>query len=377
MAATLRSGRPWVYRDHVPRSFSAPSGSWVRVQAGDAHAWALWSAESAIALRVFSQREQPSAEWVRQQVRAAVALRKLAVPADTNAFRLLFGEGDGLPGVTADVYASHLVIASYAVGLDEVVRWVADAILEELSLESVVHRRHDQAAAEDEMLRGRSLPEDVVVEENGVRFYVNLARGQKTGLYLDQRDNRAFVAQYAAGRSVLNLFSYTGAFSVYAAHAGARRVTTVDVSAGVVEAAQENFRLNGLDPGAHEFIVADAFDWVDSARQANSEFELVVCDPPSLARRKEQRAQAQKAYRKLNTAAFRLVRLEGFLATASCTAQVDPTSFSRSVAEAAARARRRFQILRDAGHAADHPLMAHHPEGRYLKFLMGRVLKTA
>ncbi len=261
MDHALRAGHPWIYRDHIPRGFSAASGSWLRLRAGDSQAWGLWSSESAIALRLFSTRDRPSAAWVLTRVQDALALRRLGLSEDTTAYRLLFGEGDGVPGVTVDMYGKHAVIASYADGLDEVVRWVEVALAELLAPASVTHKRHDQARGEDELLRGKSPPRDLVVLENGIRFRVNLEQAQKTGLFLDHRDNRAVVARFASGRSILNLFSYTGAFSVYAARAGARRVTTVDVVPGVVEAARENFRLNGLDPDAHEFVVADAFEW--------------------------------------------------------------------------------------------------------------------
>ncbi len=376
MEHALRAGHPWIYRDHIPRGFAAASGSWLRVRAGESLAWGLWSSESAIALRIFSTRNRPNAAWVRARLQDALSLRRLALSEDTTAFRLLFGEGDGVPGVTVDIYGKHAVIASYADGLDEVVRWVELGIADLLAPVSVAHKRHDQARGEDELLRGKSLPRDLVVLENGIRFRVNLEQAQKTGLFLDHRDNRSVVARFAGGRNVLNLFSYTGAFSVYAARSGARHVTTVDVAPGVVEAARENFRLNGLDPDTHKFVVADAFEWTKSARQDGCRWDLIVCDPPSFARRRQHRSQALKAYRKLNSSVLRLTELGGFLATASCTAQVEPAAFQRVVAEAALRARRRFQIFGDAGHACDHPLLAQHPEGRYLKFLFGRVLKT-
>lgn len=347
----------------------------MRIQAGDCRAWALWSPDSPIALRVYSTHQAPDATWVDARVREALDLRKLTLDADTTAYRLLFGEGDGLPGVTADRYGDHIVILSYAPGLEQVVEWACASLLQQLAPRSIVHKPAGSSEGATQVLHGKKPPNEIVVTENGLRFRVELGKAQKSGLFLDHRDNRAFVARLARNARVLNLFSYTGAFSVYAAAAGARQVTTVDVAPGVVDAARENFKLNGLDPNAHHFEVADVFAWVDAARERNGNFDLVICDPPSLARRKEQRVQALKAYRKLNTAVMRLVTPGGLLATASCTAQVDVSAFQRTVAEAATRARRRFQILRDAAHAADHPVMAHHPEGRYLKFLLGRVIQ--
>src|SRR5262245_52838792 len=262
LEAALAAGHPWVYRDHVPRDFSAESGEIVRVRAGAFMAHAVWDSDSAIALRIYSTKSAPSASWVAERVRAAWELRESLRTQKTNAYRWIFGEGDGLPGITVDLYADYAVIATYAEGLDRIVGWLVDALRDTLELKGIVRR--DERALE--VIAGRTPPANLVVEEHGVRLLVDLRAGQKTGLFLDHRENRSFLAPHCAGRSVLNLFSYTGAFSIHAALAGATRVTSVDSAPGAIEAARENWRLNGLDAESHELVVEDVFAFLDRVR---------------------------------------------------------------------------------------------------------------
>lgn len=376
LEAALSAGHPWVYRDHVPRDFQASSGAVVRIHAGAFSGFALWEAESQIALRVYSTREEPSAAWVAERVRQAWELRALVRSSDTDAFRWLFGEGDGLPGIVVDVYGKWAVIALYADGLERIADWVADALRATTDLAGIV-RRGRGAGARLSLVWGRKPPAELVVAEHGVRMTADLELGQKTGLFLDHRENRRFVGSLAAGRRVLNLFSYTGAFSLYAARGGATQVTSVDVAAGAMDAARENFRLNGLDADAHDFVVADVFEHLEHARRKNITWDLVISDPPSFARSKQHQKQALRAYVKLNALAMQVTARGGLLAAASCTSQVSPDAFRQTLAEAASRAKRRFQIIHEAGQPADHPVFAQHLEGRYLKFVVGRVLPAA
>jgi 23S rRNA (cytosine1962-C5)-methyltransferase len=200
---------------------------------------------------------------------------------------------------------------------------------------------------------------------------------RRLGLFLDHRDNRRFVGEHASGRSVLNLFAYTGAFSLHALRGGARRATNVDVAADALVAARENYRLNGFGVEESDFVVADAFEYLEKRRSGSGSggdgFDLVICDPPSFANSRAQLDAARQAYVKLNALAMQAARPGGWLATASCTAQVTPAMFGELVAEAAGRARRRLQVVHEAGHAIDHPVSAGHAEGRYLKFLVGKL----
>jgi 23S rRNA (cytosine1962-C5)-methyltransferase len=375
LAARLEAGHPWVYRDHVPKGFRAKSGSWVRVNAGKFSAFALWDEKSPIALRVFSRQRVPDAAWVRERVKTARELRALVESSDTNAYRLLFGEADGLPGVTVDVYDRHLAIVTYADALDAIVPWLVSALKAELSPLSIVRRRRRSDLGDEprsEALVG-DVPSPFVVREQGYLLEVDLAQGQKTGLFLDHRENRRFVRELSADRRVLNLFSYTGAFSVAAALGGARQVISVDSAVPAGAAARRNFELNGIDPNPHGFVGEDAFAYLERAASEERRFDLVIADPPSFASSKDQLKRALRAYVRLHALCLEVTEPGGFYAAASCTAQVSPEAFRETLAQAATRAGVDLAIVHDAGHAIDHPVRVGHPEGRYLKFVVTRV----
>ncbi len=372
----LQAGHPWVYRDHVPRGFQAASGTWVKVRCGTYTAFALWDETSKIALRLFSELVVPDAGWVRERVVAALELRRSILHEDTSAYRLLYGEGDGIPGLTVDIYGSFAVVVTYADSLETVVPWVVRALAELLKLHGIVRRARvrDGEPPRLEVLHGRLPPRDLIIAEHGLRMQVDLFVGQKTGLFLDHRENRHFVGGLCKGKRVLNLFSYTGAFSLYAARAGASRVTSVDMSQPAARAARVNFELNGIDADRHEFLSEDVFEFLERTRQKGLRYDVVICDPPSFANSRDQLKNAHRAYVSVNSAGLRVLETGGVYAAASCTAQVSHDAFRGILAEAAVNAKRRLQIFHDAGHAADHPLFVGHPEGRYLKFLAARAL---
>jgi 23S rRNA (cytosine1962-C5)-methyltransferase len=375
----LSRGHPWVYRDHVPSHFRARQGSFVRVTAGNFNGFALWDSESPIALRLYSRVRAPDAGWVRERVRAAKDLRSFCFGPETNAYRLLFGEGDGLPGITADIYGGYAALVTYADSVDTLLPWVVSALEQELDLDGVVRRRRradSDGEARTEALVGK-LPEPFVVVENGMKMEVDLIAGQKTGLFLDHRDNRATVRRLAPGRRVLNLFSYTGAFSLAAVLGGATRVVSVDSAAPASEAARRNFALNGVDPQDHEFEARDAFEYLEECLKRGRTFDLVIADPPSFAGGKQQLKRALRAYTRLHALCLRVTEPGGLYCAASCTAQVSPDAFRETLADAGERAKVDLFVVHDAGHAFDHPMRAAHPEGRYLKFMVTRALDRA
>ena len=374
LQASLAAGHPWVYRDHAPRGFSAPSGSWVRIRAGAFTAYALWDSESPIALRVFSTVGVPDAAWVSARVNAAWELRVALRVEHVSAFRCLAGEGDGLPGISADFYGGFVVVVTYADAVEPIVPWVCDALKRLPGVAAVLRRERGERATDLELIAGREPPRELVVEEYGVRLPVDLRAGQKTGLFLDQRENRRHVGTLAAGRRVLNVFAYTGGFSLHAALAGAERVTSVDAAPGAIEAARRGFELNGLDPEAHDFVVSDVFEYLERAAREKLRFDLVISDPPSFAHSRQQLAAAERAYLRLGVACLRVTTSGGFYVASSCTGQVSPDAFRELLAAAGRKAQRRLQIVHDAGQALDHPVMAGHREGRYLKFVVSRVL---
>jgi 23S rRNA (cytosine1962-C5)-methyltransferase len=375
----LQAGHPWVYRDHVPRGFQAPSGTWVKVRSGGFSGFALWDESSKIALRMFSERVVPDADWTRERVAAALELRRALLDEQTSAYRLLYGEGDGIPGLTVDVYGPFAVIVTYADSLDALVPWVVRALVELLKLHGVVRRARvrDGEPPKLEALHGRFPPRDLIIAAHGLRMHVDLFSGQKTGLFLDHRENRRFLGALCAGKRVLNLFSYTGAFSLYAARAGASSVTSVDLSQPAARAARSNFELNGIDPEPHEFLAEDVFEFLERMRKDGTTYDVVICDPPSFANSRDQQKNALRAYVSVNSSGLRVLAPGGIYAAASCTAQVSSDAFRGVLAEAAVNAKRRLQIFHDAGHAPDHPIFAGHPEGRYLKFMAARALPIA
>ena len=418
LAASLAAGHPWVYRDHVSGRPSIPDGAWVRVEAGRAAAVGLWAAEGPIAVRAFRRAPAggslavPDRAWVRATVdraldqRAAVGLGEAgsntgpAEPASvgagpgaarTDAYRLLYGEGDGLPGLTLDRYGRYAVAKTYADAyrlpgsdaealLTEVVR----ALTGRLRLRGVVAAPHgDEPLAP---LWGEPPPREVTVSEHGLTFVANLHEGQKSGLFLDQRDNRATVRSVARGRRVANLFAYAGGFSVHALAGGAVRAVDVDLAVPALRDAERNVAANaaaihaawpagGPASDRHATVCLDLLaDPAAALRHpALAGSDLIVLDPPSLARHKGQRHAALRAYRRLNAGALAALPAGGLLATASCTAQVSAEAFREVVAQAAADAGVDARVLRETGHAPDHPVPLAFPEGRYLKLLLLRV----
>ena len=402
LAAALAAGHPWIYRDHVPGRPDLRDGAWVRVEAGRAAALGLWAAEGAIAVRAFRRATAggplavPDRAWVEAAVARALDQRaRLGLgqgsPAATDAYRLLFGEGDGLPGLTVDRYGRYAVVKTYADAyrqpnsdahalLVAVVRALAAA----LRLRGVLSAPH--AGEPLAPLHGEMPPPEVTVREHGLAFLANLHEGQKTGLFLDHRENRATMRGLARGRRVANLFAYTGAFSLYALAGGAARAIDVDVAAAALGDAERNVRANSAaieaaDPdggpaaGRHATLALDLLaDPAAALRHPElAGSDLVVLDPPSLARHKGQRHAALRAYRRLNAAAMAALPDGGLLATASCTAQVSPEAFRGVLAEAAAEAGMDARVLHEAGHAGDHPVPLAFPEGRYLKFVVLRI----
>jgi 23S rRNA (cytosine1962-C5)-methyltransferase len=366
----LVSGHPWIYRNHLPRH-RLSSGDWVRLEAGRAVSHGLYDAEGAIAVRLFRRDAVPDAPFLKRRVHQALALRQpLLKREDTDAYRLIYGEGDFLPAIVADRYGRFAVVKAYAGSVRALLPTVARELGTSLGLKGVAHRVGDEL----DPLWGELPPPEETVVENGLRFHADLRRGQKTGLFLDQRDNRVLVRELARGRRVLNLFSYTGAFSVYALDGGAELAVSVDVAEGAVEEAGRSVARNGLPVDRHHGLVADVFAYLPELVDRGERYDLIILDPPALARNADQRRRAQRAYLKLNRAAFRAVEPGGFLATASCTSQISPEAFQRLLAEAAREAGVRAQLVAERGQPIDHPVPSSFPEGRYLKFLVYRVL---
>jgi 23S rRNA (cytosine1962-C5)-methyltransferase len=332
---------------------------------------------SAITVRVLTREpgEAIDGPFWRGRVRRALALRDDLVRG-TTGYRVVHGESDGLPGVVVDRYADFAVLKLYSAGLTPHRPAIVEAIRAEVPGLAGVFGRDEVARDEDSddakpqgrVLWGDAPPERIAIDEHGMKLLVDVRQGQKTGLFLDQRENRRLVREMSAGRGdALNLFGYTGGFSVAAALGGARHVVTVDVDRDAIALARENFRANGLDPADHAFASEDAFEILRRYKAQGRRFDLVVCDPPAFAKSQKAVEGAIAGYAALNRAALQVLAPGGILVTASCSARVSPEQFQDAVKEAAFKSRVDLQLVEDRRQPPDHPVAPQFREGRYLK----------
>jgi 23S rRNA (cytosine1962-C5)-methyltransferase len=366
----LSHGHPWVYADC--RVDGRPGDVVQLVDDGRRPvAWGLVDV-GAIRVRVLGRGEVPKAplrHLVVDRVRRADAVRTRLLPPDTDAYRVVNAAGDGLPGLVVDRYADVAVIRLYSAAWERHLPAVVDAV-KRLGWALTVYRRFGVERVDGleggETLDGLDVPDVLVVHEAGIRLLVRPERGQKTGLFLDQREHRGLVRRWAAGREVVNLFSYNGGFSVAAALGGAARVTSVDLAPDAIEDAKEVFRLNGLDPDAHAFVVADAFAWAPPGP-----VDLLISDPPSLSKAKGSDGSARRAYRGLHARLGRQVVRDGLLVTSSCTARLSLEAWREEVARGLADTGD-WSWLHVSVEPPDHPVAVGHAEGHYLKLALLR-----
>jgi 23S rRNA (cytosine1962-C5)-methyltransferase len=374
---SIRAGHPWLYADALEAPRGIATGTTVDVIGRDNRVLArgLYDAQSPIAVRIatLDGKEELDAAFVKRRVEAALRSRRGVVDArETDAFRWLNGEGDFLPGVVVDVYAQVAIVRFDGEAVRAWREWVVAAVAELGRGLGISHVYERSRGGRGEALRGGPPPNPVQIRERGVRFAVDVVSGQKTGFFLDQRENRHALRPFCDGQEVANLFAYTGGFSVNAALGGARRVCTIDSAAGALEGARINFQLNGLDPERHEFACEDGFAWLERMRNQRRRFGVVVTDPPSFAPSEKALKKALSAYRDLNALALGVVEEGGVLAAASCSSHVTHEAFLGTLRDAAEKARRPLRILEVRGQPADHPSLPAFPEGRYLKFVLAR-----
>ncbi|MDD5299617.1 MAG: class I SAM-dependent methyltransferase [Gallionella sp.] len=402
-AIILKAGReksllrrhPWIFSGAVERVDGAPlSGATLAVRdaAGNFLAWAAYNASSQITARVWSWREDEliDAEFFHRRIADALEMRNalrfpLAQAGErgdettlNNGMRLIHAESDGLPGLVVDRYGDTLVIQIGSAGAE---RWrdvIAD-ILQELFIPACIYERSDSDSRAREGLETRNgvlrgtLPDSVEVVEHGLRFKVDVAAGQKTGFYLDQRDNRALTQTLAAGRDVLNCFCYTGGFSLYALRGGAQSVLSIDASGDALHIAAENMARNGLDSARAEWLEADVFQALRKLRDQGRTFDFIILDPPKFAPTAAFAEKAARGYKDINLLGFKLLRPGGLLATYSCSGGISAELFQKIVAGAALDAGVDAQVVHHLHAGADHPVLLSFPEGEYLKGLVLRV----
>jgi len=374
----VRRGHPWIYSGALDRveGEGAPGAiAEIRTADGQLLGRGMWNPHTSIAVRMVSRGPDPiDGAFVRRRIERALRLRDLV--RDTNAMRLVNGEGDGLPGVVVDRYADQLICQFLTAGADGLRPAVVDALLALLTPRGIYERSEGSVRTAEGLerraglLAGEEPPPEIEIVESGRRHLVDVRGGQKTGFFLDQRPNRDLTATIARGRRVLNLFAYSGGFAIAAARGGAREVVSVESSAVALAQAEAAWRRNDLPPEAATFTRADVFTYL---RGDVPPVDLVVVDPPPFARRRADHERALAGYKEVNLQSLRACAREALLMTFSCSQHVGSEEFTQAVVAAAADAGRSCQLLARLGPGLDHPQALAHPEGRYLKGLLVRV----
>lgn len=374
VSGSLRAGHPWLYRDACV-AFTARAGSFAEVVDRDGRFVASGYVEDGpIALRVLSLRrgEAPSSV-IAARIEAALALRARVVPPDTDAYRLVHGEGDGLPGLVVDRYGSHLVLKPDGAAAERALLAPAlEALAARLRGHTQLVRRGRGDKKTTEAIVGAVPSAPVEVREHGMILLSDLREGQKTGLFLDHRESRHRVRALSRDLRVLNLYGYVGGFSIAAGLGGARAVETVDVAKGAIALAEAAWAKNGLDPARHVATAADVPARLTALREAGARFDLIVADPPSFAPSEAAVPEAIKSYRKLHQACLRLLEPGGLYLAASCSSHVDEALFLRTLREGSEKAGVRLGVLERWSAPADHPRLIAFPEGDYLKCVLTR-----
>lgn len=379
LVRSVKRGHPWIYADalrDLPRAVAGSTAVLLDNRKGQPIAVGFYDPESPLAFRVCDTegRTKLDQRWAQRRLTDAFHLRQSYFDGSTTGYRLLNGEGDCTPGLVVDIYGTAAVLKLDGPGPGGF--WqpdgIADWLVRDLGVNCVYERRKERGR-EGRPLAGVEPATPVEFLENGLRFTADIVRGQKTGFFLDQRDNRRTIQMLARNRSVLNVFSYTGGFSIAAGVGEASQVTTVDLSQPAIDAARIHWQRNGLDESIHEAIAVDAFDFLSDAASRRRRWDIVVVDPPSFAPNQGSVAKATAAYQTIIAGGARCTAGGGLLAAASCSSHIDQTMFLAICEEAVSEARRRGTVLAIQGQPADHPSPLALPEFRYLKFVLIRL----
>lgn len=379
LVKNIKRGHAWVYADslrQIPDVSPGTPAILLDNRGGREIARGYLDPSGPIALRICST--QPgvplSDHWAEKTMQRALMLRRTLFPSPkhTNAFRLFNGEGDGLPGLVCDIYSHAAVLVTDGRApegfwqVDQVARWLVDS----LGVSLVYHKSRGTHATQTSQIFGPDTDAPIFFEENGLHFTVSPISGQKTGFFLDQRENRAAIQPLSAGKTVLNMFGYTGGFSVYAGRGGAEHVTTVDIAQPALQEAIHHWQYNQLPEEKHRTDPSDGFEFLTKAVQAGQQWDLVILDPPSFAPSEASIPQAENAYRRLYALGAQVTSPGGRLAAASCSSHISQEHFLRIVQESLSDARRTAFIQGLLGQPQDHPSPLVMPELRYLKFLI-------
>lgn len=378
-AKSALNRHPWIFSGAIDRvEGGCEGGEIVPVYSAEKRLLGkgFFNPRSQIRVRLLSFEDGPvGREFFQRRIQQALELREKLIPAHTTACRLLHSEGDFLPGVVVDCYGEVLAAQFSSLGMAKLKPLMVEILRELLHPAAIIERSEGASLQEEGLAPVKQLlfgeqPGLVEILENDIRFRVDVLEGQKTGFYLDQRDNRRLIGELAAGnKTVLNCFSYTGGFSVYAALRGAA-TTSVDASEAALALAKENFGLNGLNPEDHRFIPGNVFEFL---REPPQSYDVIILDPPAFVKHKKDLEKAARGYKDINRLAIKQVNSGGLLLTCSCSHFLNRDLFRKIVFSAAQEASRNVQILAQPGQPPDHPVNIFHPEGEYLKTLLLRV----
>jgi len=371
---SLLRKHPWIFSGAIQQySPDLSNGCWVKILSADDQTLGFGHYQKgSITVRMLAFGDSiPDQNFYINKIQAALDLRHGAsvISPKTNAWRLIHGEGDGLPGLIVDVYNGAAIVQAHSYGMHLDRHSIATAILSVLGkkVHSVYYKSQGTLDhADNEYLHGNTAVPHTVLE-HGSKFLVDWESGQKTGFFLDQRENRKLMGELAKGRTVLNTFCYTAGFSVYALHGKAKSVHSVDASEKAIALAKLNIELNGFNTEENPCVVADTFEFLKNKADV---YDLIILDPPAFAKHKDARHQAMKGYQRLNAEAIRAIKPGGIIFTFSCSQVVDKQLFYDTVVSSAIQAGRNIKVLQLLGQPADHPVSIYHPEGEYLKGLV-------
>lgn len=373
-------GHPWIFSGAIERSHGNEQAGLADVfdSKGNWLARGLYNPKSQIRVRVLTwQKDTIDGDFFARRLRQAYDFRRRHLSTVTSAYRIVNGEGDFLPGLIVDRYGGFLVCQFFSSGMALFRNVILEALHDLDRIEGIFERSEGRVGDEEGLpssvgvVRGTAPPPAIEVMENGNKFLVDVRQGQKTGFFLDQRDNRRLVSALARDRSVLNCFAYSGAFSVYALAGGAKEVVTFDSSQAALELAERNLELNGFADAAGELLKGDAFAYL---KEIDKKFDLIVLDPPSLAHKRSDVNAAAGGYKFLNLHALKHLNPGGLLFSFSCSQHLSIELFQKIVFGAAVDARRKIAVIKRLSQPIDHPVSLHHPEGEYLKGLALRAL---
>ena len=373
-------GHPWVYKTELEQQYALPPGEMVRVVDYKNRFLGVgyYNSNSQIAVRLMSfNEEEINYDWLKNKIERANLYRQRVV-ANTDSYRLIYGEADQIPGLIVDRFGDYLVLQSLTFGIEKLKPLIVEALMEVIKPKGIYERSDVQVREKEGLplvtgLLAGEVPELVIINENGFKFSVNIKEGHKTGYFLDQRENRLALKPFVSGKTVLDCFCHTGAFSVYAAGFGAREVIGVDISAEAIIRAQENAVLNGFNDRIY-FIEANCFDYLRELEREKAKFDVVILDPPAFTKSKKALEGALRGYKEINLRALKLLKEDGILVTSSCSYHLTEELFWEVIADAALDAKKRVRIIEARRQAKDHPMLLSSPETYYLKYFILQVI---